>query len=68
MQLLLFVKLARLGQSIRLLINLPVPQASFDRFDAMDEDAFDPFVIEQPRAIDELVHHPGGKVGRLRRG
>ena len=42
--------------------NLLVPERAFDRVAALGEDAFDPFVEEQARAVDELVQHARGQV------
>jgi hypothetical protein len=41
-----------------------VAQRPLDRVVAVGEDAFDPFVEEQSRAIDELVEHPRRQVLR----
>jgi hypothetical protein len=53
---------------ILLIVELRVPQRSFGRLAIMSEHAFDPFVIEQPRAIHELVQHPCRQIiGYVRR-
>ena len=34
----------------------------FDCLAVVGKDPLDPFVVEQPRAIDELVEHPRGQI------
>jgi hypothetical protein len=44
------------------LVDFLVPQRPFDRLAVVGKYALDPFIIEQPRAIDELVEHPCGEI------
>ena len=44
------------------LVHALVLRRTFNGVGALDENAFDLLVVEQPRAIDEFVNHSGGQV------
>src|ERR1700730_9013944 len=46
------------------LIDSFMSLGSADRIGGVDKHALDMFVIEQARAIDELIDHPGRETGR----
>jgi hypothetical protein len=51
-------------KSTRPLIDSFMPLGSADRVSVVEKYALDMFVIEQARAINEFIDHPGRKIGR----
>ena len=53
----------------RRLVDTPMAEASFERFQIVGKLALDPFQVRQSRAIGKLVQHPSGnQIGNVGRG
>src|SRR5690606_5253972 len=52
------------GQRIALAVDLLVSLCALDGVGIVCEQPLDPFVVEEPRTVDELVHHACGEVLR----
>ena len=50
------------GERIGMAVDLGVAQRALDGLAVVGKDLLDPLVVEQPRAVDELVQHARGEI------